>query len=196
MFEAVVIGVSAGGMQALRELLSALPANFPIPITIVQHIKAQSDTFLSEYLNDSSALKVKEAEDKESMCAGTVYLAPPGYHLLIESDASLSLSVDEKVNYCRPAIDPLFESAADVFGEQLIGVVLTGANADGARGLKVIKEYGGYAIVQNPKTAEVPYMPQAAISLVEVDQVVDLENIAPLLVKLSERRQYGTGTQG
>jgi two-component system, chemotaxis family, protein-glutamate methylesterase/glutaminase len=180
MHEAVVIGVSAGGLQALKTLFSALPASFPAPIAIVQHIEAHSGTYLSECLSGAGAIPVKEAEDKETLLPGTAYLAPAGYHLLIEPDASFSLSVDEKVNYCRPAIDPLFESAADVFGQRLIGVVLTGANADGAKGLKSIKEHGG----------------TAALNATAADYVVDLEQIAPLLVKLTQRRHYGTGTEG
>lgn len=196
MFDAIVTGVSAGGMQALKTLLSALPASFPCPIIIVQHIEAQSDSFLSEYLGRLSALRVKEAEDKEMMLPGTAYLAPAGYHLLIEPDGSFSLSVDAKVNYCRPAIDPLFESAAEAFGNRLIGIVLTGANADGAKGLKAIKAHGGLAIVQNPKTAEASYMPQAALEAAMVDYIVDLERIAPLLLQLCEGKRYGTGTEG
>lgn len=196
MHKAVVIGGSAGGIQALKTLLSALPVSFSASIAIVQHIEEHSDAYLSECLNSISTILVKEAEDKEPMHPGTAYLAPAGYHLLIEPDESFSLSVDEKVNYCRPAIDPLFESAADAFKERLIGVVLTGANADGAKGLKFIKECGGTAIVQNPETAESPYMPQAALDTTAVDYIVPLEQIVPLLVRLTERRHDGTGTEG
>lgn len=194
MFEAVVIGVSAGGMSALKVLLSALPALFPLPIVIVQHIDSHSDAYLAEYLNRVSALTVKEAEDKEIVRHGCVYLAPAGYHLLIEPDESFSLSVDEKVNYCRPAIDPLFESASDVYGASLIGIILTGANSDGARGLKTIKARGGIAIVQDPKTAISPYMPRAAIEAVPVDYIIQLEQIAPLLITLNKVPTYGTAT--
>jgi two-component system chemotaxis response regulator CheB len=187
MYEAVTIGTSAGGMQALKAVLSAMPASFPLPIAIVQHIEQSADAYLAEYLNRQSALTVKEAGDKETLAPGTAYLAPAGYHLLIEPDRSFSLSVDEKVNYCRPAIDPLFESAADAYGSALIGVVLTGANADGANGLKAIKNRGGRTIVQNPKNAESPYMPQAAIQAVAVDHICDLEEIGPLLLRLAEK---------
>ena len=144
-------------------------------------MEPQSDTFLSEYLNQVSAISVKEAEDKETLQPGTAYLAPAGYHLLIEPNRSFSLSVDEKVNYSRTAIDPLFESAADVFGAKLIGILLTGANHDGAQGLKIIKQRGGMTIVQNPKTAESPSMPKAALNATQVDHVLDLEQILPLL---------------
>lgn len=193
MFEAVTIGVSAGGMQALKVVLGALPESFPLPIAVVQHIEARSDTFLCDYLDRMSRIQVKEAEDKEPMRSGVAYLAPAGYHLLIEPERSFSLSVDEKVNYCRPSIDLLFESAADVFGRRLIGVILTGANADGAKGLLRIKERGGFALVQNPETAEAPYMPRAAIAAGPVDEVTDLDLIAPMLIKLGERNAYGSG---
>jgi two-component system chemotaxis response regulator CheB len=145
-----------------------------------------ADSFLAEYLNQIASLTVKEAEDKEPLYSGHIYLAPAGYHLLIEDDQTFGLSVDPRVNYCCPSIDVLFESAADVFEESLIGVVLTGANGDGGQGLKRIKAHGGLAIVQNPRTAESPYMPQAALEAAAVDHVVDLENLAPLLIKLSK----------
>lgn len=196
MFEAIVMGVSAGGLHALQTVLPALPAHFPLPIAIVQHLDPKADTYLAEILNRHCAITVKEAEDKEALKPGVAYLAPPGYHLLIEPDRSFSLSVDEKVNYSRPSIDLLFESAADAFGQMLIGVVLTGANADGANGLKAIKTYGGVTIVQNPATAEVSYMPQAALeTAARVDYIANLERIAPLLVQLCGEHVYGTGTE-
>jgi two-component system chemotaxis response regulator CheB len=184
MFEAAVVGTSAGGFKALQTLIPAFPAAFPLSIAIVQHLDARADTYLAEYLQRLSAMKVKEAEDKESLSLGTVYLAPPGYHLLIEPDKSFSLSVDEKVNFSRPSIDLLFESAADAYGEALIGVVLTGANADGARGLKAVKRRGGLAVVQNPMTAEARYMPAAALASASPDYVKNLTEIGPLLLQL------------
>jgi len=152
-YAAVVIGVSTGGVEALKVLLPALPAAFPLPIAIVQHRDRRSDGFLADYLNAMTGIAVSEAEDKEPFCAAHAYLAPAGYHLLIESDRSLSLTVDERVNYSCPSIDVLFESAANVFAQSLIGIVLTGANADGAQGLKTIKARGGLAVVQDPQTA-------------------------------------------
>ena len=149
-YAAVVIGVSAGGIEALKIILPALPACFPLPIAIVQHRDQRSDSFLATYLNKMSGIVVTEAEDKEPLCSGRVYLAPAGYHLLIEADRSFSLSVDPRVNYSCPSIDVLFESAAEVFAESLIGIVLTGANSDGAHGLKRIKDRGGLAVVQYP----------------------------------------------
>jgi len=196
MFEAVVIGVSAGGMNAMKTILSMLPATFHLPIVIVQHIAPQSDSYFSEYLERFSNIKVKEAEEKEKLRAGTAYIAPSDYHLLIEPDQSFSLSADDKVNYSRPSIDLLFESAADVFGNKLVGIVLTGANSDGSYGLKTIKDRGGLAIVQDPKTAESPFMPQAAINATSVDYIVNLGGIAPLLLKLCKGENYGTGTHG
>jgi len=186
-YQAIVIGLSAGGMQALKLFIPVLPAGFPLPIAIAQHVEEHSDGFLAEYLNQNSVLMVKEAEDKEPVCAGYIYIAPPGYHLLVEKDRTFSLSVDARVNYCRPSIDVLFESAVDAFGDTLIGVVLTGANADGSRGLKAVKDAGGYAIVQNPATAEALYMPAAALEATPVDSVIDIEELAPLLVRLGSQ---------
>jgi two-component system, chemotaxis family, protein-glutamate methylesterase/glutaminase len=183
-YKAVVVGLSAGGMQALKIFVPALPASFPLPVAIAQHNSEDSDGFLAEYLNQIAALPVKEAEDKEPLCAGHIYLAPAGYHLLIEEDHTFGLSVDPRVNYCCPSIDVLFESAADAFGESLIGVVMTGANGDGSHGLKTIKSRGGSAIVQNPATAEAHHMPQAALDATPVDHIVEIEELAPLLVRL------------
>lgn len=195
MFEAAVLGVSAGGMHALKTIVQALPATFSLPIAIVQHLGPQSEAYLAEHLNRFSAIEVKEAEDKEILRPGTVYLAPAGYHLLIEPDRSFSLSVDDKVNFSRPSIDLLFESAADAFGDTLIGVVLTGANSDGAQGLRAIKQRGGLAVVQNPNTAEASRMPRAALAATAVDHIVDLERIALLLRKLSRGVPCGTRTE-
>ena len=197
-YEAVVLGVSAGGLQALKTLLPALPASFPLPIAIVQHTGERSDSFLAEYLDQASEIAVKEAEDKEPLNSGTAYLAPGGYHLLIEPDRSFSLSVDPRVNHSCPSIDVLFESAADVFGELADRRRADRANADGAHGLKIIKERGGRAIVQSPENAESPTMPKAALAATKADYVVELEQLAPLLLQLSMaqgRRAYGAGSQ-
>lgn len=183
-YEAVVMGASAGGIQALKTLLSALPERFGLRVAVVQHIEASSSGYLAEILSKGSKLTVTEAEDKSDFRAGTVYVSPANYHLLVEPDRCLSLSVDEKVNYCRPAIDPLFESAADTFGPALIGVVLTGANKDGACGLQYIRSRGGRAIVQDPATAESPSMPRAALDAGPVDDVLPLSDIAALLSRL------------
>jgi two-component system, chemotaxis family, protein-glutamate methylesterase/glutaminase len=192
MFEAAVVGTSAGGFNALQSLIPAFPATFPLSIAIVQHLDAHADTYLAEHLQRLSAMRVKEAEDKECLSPGTAYLAPAGYHLLIEPDRSFSLSVDDKVNFSRPSIDLLFESAAEAYGQALIGVVLTGANADGARGLRAVKRQGGLAIVQNPATADAPYMPAAALASVSPDYLENLEQIGALLLQLVHRTEKRT----
>lgn len=187
------MGTSAGGMRALQAIIPALPANLPLPIAIVHHLDSQADGYLCEFLDRISAVMVKEADEKERLNAGSVYLAPAGYHLLIEPDRSFSLSIDEKVNFSRPSIDLLFESAADTYGATLIGIVLTGANSDGARGLRAIKRQGGLAIVENPETAEVSQMPNAAIQATEVDHVESLDRIASLLMQLCSGGVHGVG---
>lgn len=183
-FKAVVIGASAGGMEALRILLKGLPPGFAAPILIVQHMSPDSDSFLPAILREQTKLMVKEAEDKERIKAGVVYVAPPNYHLLAEADESLSLCAGERVNFSRPSIDVLFESAADAFGPALIGVILTGANHDGAKGLARIKRLGGVAVVQSPDSAKTPTMPQAALEATQVDHIAHIEDIPVLLNRL------------
>lgn len=183
MFEAMVVGVSAGGLNALSRILPCLPEDYPMAIIIVQHRHRDSDDFLAEYLNDLSAIKVKEAEAGEVILPAHVYIAPPRYHLLVERNKTLSLSIDPPVNFSIPSIDVLFESAASCYKNHLIGLILTGANSDGSQGLKVIKEYGGYAIVQAPNTAEVDVMPKAAMNLVNVDKVIPLEDLGQFLIQ-------------
>lgn len=180
-YDAVVMGVSAGGWMALNRLLPELPAEFKPPLIIVQHMSATSDDFLSRILNEKSRLRIKEAEDKEALEPGTVYIAPSNYHLQVEADRSLSLSVWETVNYARPSIDVLFETAADVFRSALIGVLLTGASSDGSRGLLKIRQMGGLTIVQDPETADSPLMPQSAIDLSAAEYVMTLDEMVPFL---------------
>jgi two-component system chemotaxis response regulator CheB len=185
-FEAVVAGVSSGGVEALKVLLRGLPRQFPLPVLIVAHISPEADNGLALLLDDLSAIRVKEADELEAVEAGTVYIAPPNYHLQVERDATLSLSVDAPVRFARPSVDVLFDSAASAFGPALIGVVMTGAGADGSAGLKRIKESGGVAVVQDPDDAEVDSMPRSAIDAVTPDYVVPLAQLAPLLLKLAE----------
>ncbi|NLY41914.1 MAG: chemotaxis protein CheB [Desulfovibrionales bacterium] len=180
-FQAIVMGASAGGLEVLRTILQGLPATLPVPILIVQHISPDSDSYLPTLLGKHTELRVKEAEDKETLSAGVVYVAPPNYHLLVEADQSLALCAGSKVNFSRPAIDVLFESAAEVFVSGLVGVILTGANHDGARGLARIKAVGGLCIVQDPQSAQVSAMPLAALAASIVDYVRPAEKIAPLL---------------
>lgn len=162
--KAVVIGASAGGVQALSQILPALPARFPIPIFVVVHVPPRRDNALVQLLAAKCALQVKEAEDKEMATGGTVYFAPADYHLLVEAEGTLALSSEEPVNHSRPAIDLLFETAADAYGARLTGIVLTGANHDGAEGLKAVGAAGGIALVEKPVTAEVSTMPAAALA--------------------------------
>ena len=186
-YEAIVIGSSSGGMNALKFLFSALPVDFSIPIIIVQHISPCSDDQWIKLLNNNSKLYLKEADEKEKIENGKVYIAPPNYHLLIEKDKTFSLTIDERVNYARPSIDVLFESAAEVYKDKLIGVILTGSNADGTAGLKRIKEYGGLTIVQDPATAESNYMPASAIAAIKPDYILSLVDITDLLIKFDKQ---------
>jgi len=188
-YEAIVIGVSSGGMNALKFLFSALPVNFSIPIIIVQHIGPHSDSQWIKLLNNYSKLSIKEADEKEKIEHGKVYIAPPNYHLLIEKDKTFSFTIDERVNYSRPSIDVLFESAAEVYKNKLIGVILTGSSSDGTAGLKKIKEYGGLTIAQDPKTAESSYMPASAIAGVQMDYILTLEHIIELLIKIDFQKE-------
>ncbi|MEE8398903.1 MAG: chemotaxis protein CheB [Desulfobacterales bacterium] len=184
IIEAVVIGASAGGFGALPQVLAALPANFPAPVIIAQHMHPHShDGFLTDTLDSKCLLQVKEAEEKEVLKAGIIYLAPANYHLLIEKDKTLSLSTEDKVNYSRPSIDVLFESAAEVFGRRMVGVILTGGNSDGAAGLKKVKAVGGLTLVQDPEGAEAATMPRAAIENCHVDRVLPLADLGKALVE-------------
>lgn len=188
-YEAIVIGVSSGGMKALKMMFSLLPAGFSIPLIIVQHLGARSGNEWIRLLEDKGRLKIKEADEKETIEKGTIYFAPANYHLLIEKTRTFSLTIDEKVNFARPSIDVLFESAAEAYKDKLIGIVLTGANNDGAKGLARIKELGGLTIAQDPETAESHYMPAAAISLLQPDHILSLENISRLLLEIDRNKQ-------
>jgi two-component system chemotaxis response regulator CheB len=185
----VVIGCSLGGMRALSIILGALPANFQPPIAVVQHRHKLSAEGLPSYLRQQSQLPVVDVDDKQWIRDGQVYLAPADYHLLVEK-GTFSLSVDQAVSFSRPSIDVLFESAADAYRDKLVGVVLTGANADGALGARRIKQQGGFVIVQDPSTAEAPAMPQAAIDSVRVDRILPLERIGPFLVELCRHTSH------
>lgn len=183
---AIVMGVSAGGTEALRQLLPAFPADYPFPFIIVQHLHPLQDDFLVQHYDSLCALTVKEAEEKEPIQPGFVYIAPPNYHLLIEDDRTFSLSIDPRVNFARPSIDVLFESAADVYGARLIGIVLTGANQDGAAGLRTIQKQGGLIVVQDPTTALVPAMPRAAIGATQKPHVLSLSAMGSFLRQLGQ----------
>lgn len=184
MKEAVVIGVSAGGMTALDIILPPLPRNFHLPLIIVSHRHPESDDYLERHLDEKCAVHVKQADQGEKITPGTVYVAPPNYHLLIDDDFTFFLSNDAPVNFARPSIDVLFQSAADAYGPQLVGIILTGANNDGSLGLKKIKETNGLTIVQDPETAEIPQMPRSAIAAAAPHHILPLREIPAFLTDL------------
>lgn len=177
------MGASYGGLAALQILLADLSPEFPLPIVIVQHRKKDGDDGLCEYLKKRSRLPFIEPDDKEKVEPGRVYLAPRDYHLLIE-ESIFALSTESPVAFARPSIDVLFESAADIYHDRVIGVILTGANRDGAKGLAKIKALGGLAVVQEPESAESRAMPDAAIAATSVDRILPLAEIAPFLNRL------------
>lgn len=183
---AVVIGCSAGGLNALRQVLLKIPSDYPLPIVIVAHTSPNPAGQLADVLNHDCALHVHQAEEKEPIERGKVYVAPGGYHLLVEDDLTFSLSSDPKVLFSRPSLDVLFESMADAYEERLVGVVLTGANEDGSRGLDIIRQRGGLGIVQDPMSAHSPTMPRAAIDTGGADYVGTLDAIAERLVRIGE----------
>ena len=185
--EAVVIGASAGALEVLSNLLPGLPADYRLPILIVVHLPPDKTSLLAELLRARCAIRVREAEDKEPIEPGVAYFAPSDYHLLVEQDKRLSLSDDEPVLFSRPSIDVLFESAADAYGGGLIGVVLTGANSDGAKGLKAVVEAGGVAVVQSPGSAYAVAMPEAAIATCPDARVLPVNEIAAYLREVGAR---------
>jgi len=189
--DAIVIGTSAGGVEALSVLLPALPANLRVPVLIVLHLPRDRPSRLVEIFAPKCALSVQEAEDKAPAAPGTVYFAPPDYHLLLDPGPCLALSADEPVNFSRPSIDVLFESAADVYGKGVAAIILTGASQDGALGLDAVRRAGGCTIVQQPDTAQAPLMTEAALARGPVDFVLSLEAIANLLRSLSRNAAGG-----
>jgi two-component system chemotaxis response regulator CheB len=181
--EMVVVGASLGGLTAVRKILSALPADFGPALAIVQHRRADSDNHLPEILAGSCVLPLIEVEDKEEIRPGCVYLAPANYHLLFE-ESSFCLSIDAPVCFARPSIDVLFESAADRYGAAVAAVVLTGSSEDGAAGTRSIKRAGGTVFVQDPRTAESPVLPRAALAATAVDAVLGLTELCDRLISL------------
>ncbi len=179
--EAVAVGASAGALEALSVVLPRLPAGYPLPVLVVVHLPPDRDSLMVGLLGDSCRLPVREAQDKEPIEPGTIYFAPPDYHLLVEPDRRLSLSGEEPVLFSRPSIDVLFETAAETYGAGLAGVVLTGANGDGARGLRAIRQAGGTALVQRPETAAAAAMPLAALDACPDAVALTLEEIAEYL---------------
>ena len=182
----LVIGGSAGSLEVIMNLIPRLNPALHFAILIIVHRMPSVDTLLVDLLSSRMDIPVKEAEEKENILPGHVYIAPPDYHVLIEKNKTLSLDVSEKINYSRPSIDVTFTAAADVYKNSLVAVLLSGANADGTEGLKQVKAHGGICIVQDPQTAEVEYMPRTAINQVEVDKVLPpgamaeyINNLAP-----------------
>jgi two-component system, chemotaxis family, protein-glutamate methylesterase/glutaminase len=186
-FRAIVIGISTGGVGTLKPLLGALPMDFPLPLLIVQHISAETGDRMATLLDQFCAIHVKEADEQELPQGGTVYLAPANYHLMVEPDGTLGLSTDPPVNFARPSVDVLFETAAEAYGSGLIGVVLTGVGNDGARGLLRIKEKGGVTVVQDPQDAAASPMPRSALMALQPDYVVTLAALPQLFINLSEK---------
>jgi len=182
--DAVVIGASAGGVEALSVVLPVLPAETPVAVMIVVHLPRDRPSLLVDIFSRKCAMTVREAEDKEPVEAGTVYFAPSNYHLLVDPGPQLALSVDDLVHHSRPSIDVLFESAAHVYRDRLLGVILTGANEDGAEGLAMVHDTGGITVVQEPRTAHSSQMVVAARSLRKPDYVMTLEEIADMLAHL------------
>jgi two-component system chemotaxis response regulator CheB len=185
-FDAVVIGASAGALDALSNILPSLPEHYAAPVLVVVHLPPDKDSVLAELLQAKCKVVVREAEDKDHIEAGHVYIAPPDYHMLVEATRDIALSGDEPVLFSRPSIDVLFESASDIYGDRLLGVVLTGANEDGAAGLKTIIDAGGTGIVQTPETASSSMMPQAALKIAKGSQALTLPQIARYLETFGE----------
>lgn len=179
--EAILIGGSTGSIEVLLQVLPALPAPLPFALIIVLHRKNTADSTLANLLSQKTTCPFREVDDKDPVKPGTIYLAPADYHLLIEQDKSFSLDDSEKINYSRPSIDVTFESAADVYGSSLIGVLLSGANADGMKGMQAIQKAGGLLIAQQPDTALVGFMPQQAIANTTVDYILDVPGLIEFL---------------
>lgn len=184
-FDLIVVGASWGGLDALTVLVRGLPAEFPVPVVIVQHRGPDAVSLLSDLLQQWTGRTVCEPEDKDAIQPSHVYVAPANYHLLVE-EGSFSLTTEAPVRYSRPSIDVLFGSVAHAYGERAIGIVLTGANEDGSRGLQCIQEYGGYCVVQDPSTAEVATMPAAALRRVPTAVKLPLDQIASHVVDVAK----------
>lgn len=191
-YAAIVVGGSSGGIDALMELLPALPAALHAAVLVVLHLPRDRRSLLVEIFQPRCALPLREAQDKDAITPGSVSFAPPDYHLLVDSGPQgphVGLSVDPPLHFSRPSIDVLFESAADHYGQRLLGILLSGANEDGVHGLQAIQAAGGLTVVQDPASASMPNMPQAALTAVAVDHILPPEGIARLLADLHQRQQ-------
>jgi len=186
--DALLIGGSAGSLEVILKILPDIFLDITFAIIIILHRKAGSDYLLADLLSSKTRLEVKEAEEKETIMNATIYLAPPNYHLLFEKDRTFSFDASEKVNFSRPSIDVSFQSAAEVYREKLVCVLLSGANADGAEGLQWVKNYGGKALVQDPGSAVMPFMPEFARMNVQLDEILLIEQMAAYINSLSKRQ--------
>lgn len=182
---AMVIGGSAGSLNVLLEVLPALNARVDFPIVIVLHRKSGIESMLRDLLQSRTLLSVKEVEEKSFLKSGVIYLAPANYHVLVEEDKSFSLDYSEKVNYSRPSIDVTFQSAAEIYKEELVCILLSGSNSDGTEGLKTVASLGGTVVVQNPETAIMPYMPEVAITSLKESLVMDADKMASYINHLN-----------
>ncbi len=184
----VIISGSSGSLEALSAILPNLDKTFSIPIVIVLHRSPNTDSGLTDLLSSKTVLQVKEADEKDRLQPGWIYLAPPDYHLLIEEDGTISLDASSKVNYSRPSIDVSFSSAAEVYRDGLTAVLLSGANSDGSNGMKTVQQYGGRNIVQDPAEAMVSYMPQQAILFSGATEMLTASSIGKVLNEISKMR--------
>ncbi len=183
--DAVVIGASAGGVEALSLVLPALPAGASAAVLVVLHLPRDRPSLLVDLFAPKCGAAVREAMDKEPIAPGTIYFAPPDYHLLVDRGPRIALSVDDQVKFSRPSVDVLFESAAEVYGARLLGMILTGASEDGAAGLAAVHDAGGWTIVQQPGRAHTPLMVEAAIKRTSIDFALTLDEIAGVLRSLA-----------
>jgi two-component system chemotaxis response regulator CheB len=183
--EFIIIGGSAGSLHVILNIIAGLPANFRIPVLVIIHRNSTFDSSLEELFASRTKLPIKEVEEKESILPGTIYTCPSDYHLLFENDRTFSLDYSERINFSRPSIDVSFRSAAEVFGPNLVCCLLSGGNADGVDGLAAVRDAGGMTIVQDPATADVPYMPQHAVSNVEIDHIIPSDELPYFIASLS-----------
>lgn len=184
-YKAIVIGTSAGGLSALTVILEKLPVDYPLPVIVVQHRSKDQKDLLEGVLQSKCKVRIKQADEKENIEPGFVYIAPPDYHLLVEASKAFSLSSDEPVHFSRPSIDVLFETAAMVFKDTLIGIILTGSNNDGSAGIIAVNKYGGLTIAQKPDEAQFPFMPEAAIKTNKIKHIWTLSEIQDFLSKIT-----------
>ena len=187
--EIILIGGSAGSFHIIMNILRGLENNFSIPIIIVLHRKNDDKTGLIELMNSSCNLMVKEAEDKDIIRKGFIYIAPSDYHVLVEKNGSLSLDYSEKINFSRPSIDVTFQTAAEAFGSKVTAILLSGSNQDGTEGLKTVKEFGGTTVIQNPKEAEFPFMPDYALKHATIDKIIGNEQIVSFIKNCDSKHQ-------